>query len=138
VSAAKKSGWGARASADPNDNWIEILVDGLPFDEDAGERELEKSVLSDINRRRARKLRPKTRATHRSETIEAMRPWRAGGSTLDDFIDHEEHDRVTIRPGGSKGYIVECDYIFDHKGVSITSIEVSLRRLLDWWVEAGK
>jgi hypothetical protein len=90
----------------------------------------------DLQWERARKpRRSKKRATHRSVTIDAMRAARKKGDTLNGFLD-VDHETVTVRRDGDKGYIVDCDSVFGHTGIKVRELRVSKRQLQAWWVEA--
>jgi hypothetical protein len=101
----------------------------------------EQCVLSNINSRNAKKPRPKKHATRRSETIAAMRYWRADEKTLPQFLAAAATgsiDKVTIIPDDKKGYSVDCDSVFDPNGHRSKPKSESNRMLQSWWVVAGR
>ena len=84
----------------------------------------------------ARKPRPKKSKTQRSATIDAMRLWRSGDSTLADFldacgVDSVEDVCIKLAPvHGVKRFIVEClEVDADPQSVARSTLE-------EWWAKS--
>lgn len=98
--------------------------------------EEDQARLSEAQRSRAQASRPKKKATIKSETVAAMKPWRADGSTLADFVDAAEAgslDGFGIKRSEHHGivrYVVEADAVADEKAVAHSTLE-------GWWKEAS-